>query len=336
MGHRASYALIEHGVRSMYYSHWGAKGIPAQLLAGPERTVGYLRTLAPAEKLLDSAWAEGAILLDVDQRRVYFWGGEDIAYYPYLRRVLLPALRQLWPEWTMEWATFGMADIARHMGLDVSLVLTDPFSEDLLYPLYIDDLREPNPGYLHTLITVRDARGHVADYLFDRTFAPSAGPDLIDLCRGRAADRLPHECTEIEAGAYIDVPARELWVWENETLDPRYLDDLAQRWAGWQIYGHVEGIVRQTMLSGRSAVDIMMPEAEAVQELITELTHSLGDWFDPEKLLPMLTSNPPPGTDRIEIQPGFLRTDGPAVSVEERRQILQQLFRTSTTSADEG
>lgn len=327
MGHRASYALIEHGATRMFYSHWGAKSIPAQLLAGPERTIDYLRALDPAEKLLNSAWAEGAILLDIDKCRACFWGGEDIAYYPYLRRALLPALRQLWPGWTMEWATFGMADIARHMGLDASIAFTEPFSEDMLYPLDIDDLREPNPDYLHTLITIRDAGSHVADYLFDRTFAPSAGPDLIDLCRGRTPDQLPHERAEIEAGAYIDVPARELWVWENETLNPRYLVDLAQRWAGWRIHGHVEGIVRQTILSGRSAVDIMMPEAEAVQELVTELTHSLGDWFDPGKLLPLLTSNSPPGTDRIEIQPGFLRTDGPAISVDERRQILQQLFR---------
>ncbi|HZS93062.1 MAG TPA: hypothetical protein VFE42_36925 [Chloroflexota bacterium] len=68
----------------------------------------------------------------------------------------------------------------------------------------------------------------------------------------------------------------------------------------------------------------MVPEAEAIQESINELTVDIS--LHPAALLPLLTSDPPPGTARIEIQPGFFDVDVPNMSIDERRQSLRQLF----------
>ncbi len=335
MGHRASYVLIEHGATHIYYAHWGARSVPAQLLAGPDRTAAYLRTLRTHPNLLDTARAEGALLLDADKRRVLFWGGEDIAMFPYLRRVLLPALRDLWPGWTIDWTTFGVADIARHLGIALSHVLSGSFAEDFSYPIDGDGLRETNPEYIDTLITIKDADGRVDDYLFDYKFAPSAGPDLLALCRAKTPDWLPSEQDGIVAGAYLDVAARTMWIWQDEVLDPRYLEDLARRWDGWHVRGHVEGVVRQAELSGRTAANIAISNAAAVQQLVAELTDDLNDWFDPGRLLPLLTSNPPSGTEHIDVEPGFLTVDTPTQPPEERRQILQQLFHAALSAEEQ-
>ena len=69
-----------------------------------------------------------------------------------------------------------------------------------------------------------------------------------DVVAGPAA--LPPE-DQADEGAYLDVPARSLWVWERRTLDPRNLEGLRRRWPGWQVRGHIEGLVRQVALSGR-------------------------------------------------------------------------------------
>jgi hypothetical protein len=52
-----------------------------------------------------------------------FSGGSSISIRPYLRRPLLTALSQLWPGWSIDWALFGMADLARNIGREVSQVL---------------------------------------------------------------------------------------------------------------------------------------------------------------------------------------------------------------------
>jgi hypothetical protein len=41
---------------------------------------------------------------------------------------------------------------------------------------------------------------------------------------------------------------------------------LEERWSGWRIQGHVDGIVRQVQLSGRDPSDIAIPDERALQE----------------------------------------------------------------------
>ena len=73
--------------------------------------------------------------------------------------------------------------------------------------------------------------------------------------------------------------ARTLWVWERRSLDPRTLEGLRRRWPGWQVRGHIEGLVRQVALSGRepgAVPGLVVPRARALAELREELTRALG------------------------------------------------------------
>lgn len=313
MGHRASYVLIEDGTTQIYYSHWGAHRAPEHLLAGPKHTMAFLRTLKPATELLDTTWAEGGILLDADRRRLLFWGGEDISFCPYLRRVFLPVLGHLWPGWSVEWATQGIVDFARYLGI----ALEDVLAGDVFH-------RIP------ALLTVRWEDGRIADYLFDIPMDDQmgdileAGPSGLDILRDKGSSAVPNEGDyPCEEGAYVDMKAKEIWIWQWRTLDPRYLWALEDYWPGWRIEGHVDGIVRQVQLSGRDPSSVAMPEDKAIEELIEVLT--LSDHApDPVSML----SSFPPGTIR-QIHPDFFTIDQPPPSQEERRQILRQFFQST-------
>jgi hypothetical protein len=111
----------------------------------------------------------------------------------------------------------------------------------------------------------------------------------------------------LEDGVYFDVPKRAIWLWDARELDPRWLEGIERAWPGWHVEGHIEGVVRQALLSGRDPTPFMVPDAEATRRLVAVL--SSGWSVDPGALFKVAISNPPMGTDRIEVAPGFLRSD---------------------------
>jgi hypothetical protein len=339
MGNRATYALVEAGAVTYYYEHWGGYSIPGDVLAGPGATAAYLRGLEAADALLDAGWAEGGILLDADRRRLLLWGGVNLRWNAYLRRPYLPALRRRWPGWRVEWPVEGVADFARHLGVDPASVLSteaDPGDEA---PASVAELRRSGPAdEMRILLTVRWADGRVTDHALHEAVwtAPVLvwGPPVLDQFRDRASDALPSEALA-HMGAFLDVPSRALWVYEPTTLDPRYLAGLRRRWPGWRVRGHTEGLVRQVALSGReprAVPGLVVPEAEAIAELRTELTADFG--YDGARELPgiaaLIRAQNGPDT-QIEINPAALGRHVPALSVAARRRIVHDLFGTDAT-----
>ena len=235
MGHRANYILITNRTIQMYYSHWGAKSIPEKLLSGPERTAAYLRALTPIENLSDPEWIwlEGGILLDSDQHMLIFWGGEIVKYYPSARRIFLPIVHAHWSGWTVRRAIYGIADFARYLGLDLSEVLAGEFQEGFDTPATFEELLHTDAEFNATVVTVKHIDGRVADYIFQYLpgYILSAGPSLLDAIAHKDPVPLSQKRPDdFAGGAYLDVAAREMWVWNGNILDSRYLDALAPVW----------------------------------------------------------------------------------------------------------
>lgn len=336
MGSRANYILIEQGKTKMY--KYRAYNIPEILLAGFASARIYIQHLMPCEELWNEIWADGGVLIDSDRRQLLFWGYDDgILCEPHLRRFFLPALHYLWPGWTVEWALHGVADLADYLHIDRSTVLTrEEFEEgfDPDNPISDDELLRCE--YRTTVITIKRPDGLVLDYVLWCLpgTALSAGPHLLDvlLSRGKPVN-LPYERevdSEADGGAFFDLTTHEMWVWNPVIIDPRYLEALRQLWTGWQVNEHADGIVRQVVLSGRDATSIMIPEDEAVADLIRVLTMSGPHMPSLTNMIAAVTTNIPEGTDQVEIAPGFFSAPDETISVEERRQILQRLFRTSS------
>ena len=326
--------MVENRVPAFYYAHWGALTTPEVVLAGPDDTLTYVRDLESHDGLLDTRWAEGGILVDLDTRTLIFYGGSDIQIMPHLRRMLLPLLRRVWHGWSIEYARFGTADFARHLGIDSATVLGgDPRGD--ARELTLDEFRVTHSveAALETcLITVTRPDGSVSDYrsgYYARTIA-ALGPAILPILEQRASVDFPHEGAETEYGiyteygVYIDARTKVLWLWDCSELDPRWLEGIEQAWPGWRVEGHIDGVVRQAMLSGRDPLPFMVPDAEVARQLVTVL--SSGWSVDPGSLFALATSDPPPGTDRIEVAAGFLRNDPPPTPPDARKALLEQIL----------
>lgn len=323
------------------------------LLSGPEGTLEYIRQLTPGESLLNDVWAEGGVLVNVDRQSTLFWGGDAIAEYSYLRRPLLAALSLLWPGWSIDWAPFGVEDLARNIGWEVSQVQAQ--KRHLVHPAFLEgreaiitdtqlleSLRAKDPG---TILSVRRSSGEVKDYLLtlSRSFSDkrsktvylldplyqvlASGPHLLDILPAESALLLPEEGSEQELaeGAYIDEERQTLWIWEHTTLESRYLDAVAVRWPGWQVQGHVEGIVRHITLSGRDPATVRIAERQAVQELITALAEEQG--LNPIQISKAIQQALPPEEQQgMVFGKGFFHADAPLLTPQERREVLERLF----------
>jgi hypothetical protein len=340
MGHRATYVLIEDGTTATYYSHWGAKVVPAVVLGGFAATRAYLRALAPADGLLDTVWAEGGILLDGSTHTLLFWGGELLRDRPDLRRLFLPSVRLRWPGWIVAWATHGVVDFAAHpgvaqaLGQDSASLLHDNLMEWTTYAEV--EIRAPaEDPWIATVLTVRWEDGKVSDYTLG--YEPQGyltfGPDLLAILRGSATGALPRENGDAKdgppmGGAYADVPARVLWVWQDSTRHPAFVEHLRTAWPGWQVEELIDGLAQQVALTGRDPALVAAPRDQEIAELLGEVTW--GDDWDPGALVQRTISPTERETATIQFAPGFYRVDRAAMTPAERCALLQQLLQRVT------
>jgi hypothetical protein len=199
LGNQANYVLIEQGQKQIFFSRWGALTTPAVLLSGPEKALKYIRELEPDDALMTNVFAEGGILYNADERRVLFWGGESIAGLPYLRRPLLKLLPLLWQGWSIDWAMYGVADLAYALGWDIWEVLKD-MSDDTDFLTGSGPVIETLHSQQETdmLISVRSRTGEVRDYRvspnenFDDSSLLPGSSLPITLPRPRAAIVVSH------------------------------------------------------------------------------------------------------------------------------------------------
>ncbi len=325
MGHRASYILIEDGGTHIYGSTIGTLTVAQDVLLGPGGTAQYMRSLSPHDTLYDHTWGEGGILLDVDQKRLLLWGGQQIAGKPYLRRVYLTLLRPLWQGWQVEWAAQEMVDFARYIGVDPSTILNEPYAPPYIY--------SNNSVPIAALLTIRDDHGQIQDYSFAEVterLLLSGERYLQSILAAHKPISLPHEHSNIDGGAYLDLGDQEMWVWNRGAIDPRYLDALSDAWDGWRIHYHIEGLARQAVLSGRDPRPIMVPNAEAVAEVIDDLAMVDIESVDPLGVIKRLTGISVPVTTSSYLSnvPNFTR------AAQERRRILEQFLVHHGVSAE--
>ncbi|GCE07085.1 hypothetical protein [Dictyobacter aurantiacus] len=278
MGDRAHCVIVERGEATIHLGLGIGATLPSYVLVDAleewRNVEGWFAY--PADSLY---WTPGGLLVDRDQRRLLFWGGEDICYRPYLRRPLLAALRALCPAWSIDWAMHGNADLQAALPRGQSNVQEDDLDFDSAqgfdpaHPTN-DEKLFGDYDYTNTLITIRWQDGAVSDYILGDLpgMVLAIGPRLCDLLAKKRPSALPHERDEeFAGGALLDVVTQQLWVWDPSTLDPRYLAALERLWTGWRVAGHVEGMARQVSLSGRDPAPIMVPYEECATRLLKVL-----------------------------------------------------------------
>jgi hypothetical protein len=134
MADRANYAILSGDTLDVYYAAWGGPTIQRELKDGPAACERFIRAQEhePDGQLLEFAFMEGGIALDMDRRRARFFGGPgDINYAPAVQARLVERLRPIWERdgWTIAWARRYAYDLVEFLGLPGTCV------ED---PAYLD------------------------------------------------------------------------------------------------------------------------------------------------------------------------------------------------------
>ena len=263
MGQRANIIVIQDGKSDLYYCHWCAVSLPADLFWGPEPAVAFARNQLDARSLgpeipmrrpdissrsadkprepgtegwLDDQWAEGGALIDLDDRVLVLFGGDDVLWDVPLRRLYLELLRQTWVGWEVRWAHLGILDLADYVGLPRRLVMSRGEPDALPLPALVDPQRPATIGSVlleNQEVRLFPLRGVVLQFL-------CAGPKLVESAREELAYAfMPLDEWESwlpKGGFHIDVARQqvELWSAYTSSKDPEAL--LPGKWPGWRIH----------------------------------------------------------------------------------------------------
>jgi hypothetical protein len=134
MGHRANFVIIRDASASAFYDQWAALGCAFVLADGPEAAAGFAAQMAPADELLDWAFAEGGYLIDLDARTLIAFGpletefdAEDlegldlpeseipVPAIPSEPHAFLAHIAARWPGWLLRWDDRGVDAFAAYL-----------------------------------------------------------------------------------------------------------------------------------------------------------------------------------------------------------------------------
>jgi hypothetical protein len=187
----------------------GCEWLDAVVVWGPAYVEEFIKAQIPDEEWLIENWCEGAVLLDTVQRRLVWFGGEDIMFDAAELDIFLRLMSTTWVGWTVTWASEGLGNIVDELGVSRSLVRWG--DRDKTEPRRCKD-----PLWGPTLITVAK-RGELA--------ATSTISDIRQVLVRGAAWLTDFAATSVEqpadiehvpcAGVHLDVDHQVLDWWHS-------------------------------------------------------------------------------------------------------------------------
>jgi hypothetical protein len=276
MGHRCNMIVTERGQADVRYSHWGAHSILADALNGPGPFVEMIRSCSKAEApshRLDTVWAEGIALVDLDSKELLIWGGVVIKYLHPVRAAYLQLLTPAWHGWRVAWCAQGIADAWRRLGVttpDVAPVIRPPDEKAL-------NVITPTA---FTWITV--SANVVADYPFNPNTGELilVGPALLDYCAAREPGTPPLE-DNLGGGLLIEPSKRVVWWWACDKLPSH--EQVRSAWHGWDVRTLEGGLPEQINKSGRDGSAFALSRSTIEKYLTDELFPK--NEFDPVEMM---------------------------------------------------
>lgn len=225
MGNRANFVIVEDGDWRLYYSHWAGCRMLDAFVAGPDYALKYVQSLRQCSKedWIHPLWVDGAAVLDLDRRRLVFFGDEIMVDMPE-RRALMIALAAVWGDYEIGWAYDGIAEVAGYVGVELSSAPT----ETLPRPELTDDRNA-----LCQLVSVVGADSRIRLWPLRWDFSQAwHGPALLDKLPGRGVSRLALGRIP-EGGVHLDVSRKTLGAW-HAVDSMGIFPALPSIWSGWQ------------------------------------------------------------------------------------------------------
>jgi hypothetical protein len=225
VGNRANFVIVTGQDWQLYYSHWAGCRMLDALIAGPEFALRYAESLrlCAKDQWVDPLWADGGAVVDLDRRRLLFFGDELMVEMPE-RRAMMSVLAAAWRDYAIGWAYDGTAELAGYVGAELP-----PHSWDKRPKLRLSR----NRNTLCHLVSVVDTDGGLRLWpLWWHLSQAWHGPALVNRLPGLGVRRLTLGKIP-EGGVHIDVPRKTVGAWQTaDTMG--IFQALPHLWCGWQ------------------------------------------------------------------------------------------------------
>lgn len=253
MGSRANAVVIENGDRHVYYSHSAAQYLDALMFWGPDNALAEVRGWRDGrednpewdgEWWLDNVWAEGACCIDLDNKKLMLYGGEEAECDILWLETYLKILPYTWPGWSIEWSWGELAQIASYAGVEgekleqidckVTSYPSGKFLEN--YIGYVFDIPEFHLPGASALSMTRNGETKVA--FIDETSPENVLfiDELVVKAEAHLGNgQLVYDDDEfLMGGIHLDYDRREIWLWR--TWDNNIDIELPEYWSGWTLH----------------------------------------------------------------------------------------------------
>ena len=231
MGHRANFFIVQNGEHRVFYDHWAAMRIEAELFWGPEFTLKFIESVAHDDgpvPICDEVLGEGGAVVDLDHK-LLLWFSSNL-YNIFERRQMMALMRFQWKGWTDRWAARGMLDLLDYVGLPAE-PWQDPQSAEYRLMRRADD----HPWDCLLLTVHRDGEtraGKAAGSLRALQHGPERVQTLLDSPFNQS---FVWTGESPEGGIHLDLDARRLFYWDTEQDSAR--ESLVQAaWPGWRVH----------------------------------------------------------------------------------------------------
>jgi hypothetical protein len=277
----------------------------------------FLSYLHLEQWLMNDGWSEGTVYINFDKRELLLFGGEDIEGCNTLKRVYMAWLRISLKGWKVTWAKNELYDIANAIKYPlndvISLEVEKSFKIDRKY---LEWLLQFKWGDIITIkknnkLTHRRIDIEIADFF-------RQGTEILPMLEGLLKDDLEKEWVESSDSGYIfiDEDNRKIYYDEEHERDYRFHDLYIQKWPGWKIIEHNQGIYKHCQLCCFDWRNYIMDEAEVIRQLSETMlsTHFYDPWTFQKPL--------PEGKEK----PHYFNNDLPEPDQNKKKEYLNRVI----------
>lgn len=271
MGQRANFVICRNKDWQLYYDHWCANRLDIELFWGASNAAAFIEQRKPLENRndwLNEVWCEGGAVLDYDNKRLLWFGGEDILYDIPLRRAFLALMLSQWSGWKVQWASGDIAEIGAYLDFPVEkfLVKSEPDDSEAL------KLNTEYPEDNNILLTVREQNRVTATQICGDNESLELGASQLEHILSYPRTTALEWVGEMpQGGIHLDVDNLTLhywFAWPISDLERR----IARKWPTWQCTNLESYFEKQLALA--DTVNIQLPERTTF-----ELQQSIIDHF---------------------------------------------------------
>ena len=272
MGARASYIIITENNQEYFYHHWGAPKILSNIFWGPKSSDTYIRALSPSDGILDDAFCEGAVSMNLLKKELLFFAISEDIISNNLKRIYLALLKLIWDGWSVRWAKNELYTIIHQLGLPQDdYINSDPYMD---FDLSMEDIRISKTWRPQTVITIKsneELRHYVSG--FSAIILLYQGAKMFDMIASFEQNEIKPETVlnQYLSHLFIDLADKQIYHCCESERHYSFHKVLDEKWPDWTLIEHNQGMYKHSLLCGLDWEEFVLKEEKAIRYLESSL-----------------------------------------------------------------